>query len=77
METFKSLVVLLIVKEAFPSSEFYSPGKNASDKLLSREKRFLVYVPNGGVMKFVTGYLGPIDIPLWQVSKYFRRHSRN
>lgn len=36
-------------------------NKADSEKILSRNKR-LVFVPNGGVLKFVTGYLGPIDM---------------
>jgi hypothetical protein len=31
--------------------------------VLSRNKRFLVFNPNGGTAKFVGGYLGPIDTP--------------
>lgn len=37
-------------------------NETESEKVLIRNKRFLVYVPNGGVLKFVTGYLGPIDM---------------
>lgn len=45
--------------------EFESVNKTHDD-VLSRNKRFLVFTPNGGSAKFVTGYLGPIDIPKWQ-----------
>lgn len=41
-------------------------ANKTSDDLLSRSKRFLVYTPNGGTLKWVSGYLGPIDIPKWQ-----------
>lgn len=37
-----------------------------NDTILTRNKRFLLFVPNGGTAKFVCGYLGPIDIPSWQ-----------
>lgn len=59
------IICALIVAEVIAKTTDLKP-KSTSDEVLSRNKRFLVYVPNGGVIKFVTGYLGPIDIPLWQ-----------
>jgi hypothetical protein len=37
-------------------------------EFLKRNKRFLTFPPSTGtsIMKYVTGFLGPIDIPLWQ-----------
>lgn len=39
-----------------------------NNETLSRNKRFLVFPPTTGtsILKFVSGYLGPIDIPIWQ-----------
>ncbi|KAG5676910.1 hypothetical protein PVAND_006713 [Polypedilum vanderplanki] len=37
--------------------------RQKNDMLHQRQRRFLVYPPNGGTMKYVAGYLGPIDTP--------------
>lgn len=39
--------------------------KNFRNSTLSRNKRSLIY-NNGAQMRFIAGYLGPIDIPTWQ-----------
>ncbi|CRL08702.1 CLUMA_CG021269, isoform A [Clunio marinus] len=39
-------------------------GLQSHERKLSREKRFLIF-NNGGVAKFIGGYLGPIDTPLF------------
>lgn len=67
---FSFIVFVLFAVEVIASTTaFDSEHKTANetgDDVLSRSKRFLVFVPNGGTAKFVTGYLGPIDIPKWQ-----------
>lgn len=59
------LVLFLLVVQTFASMNLGFDNKTSNEKL-SRNKRFLVFTPNGGVLKFVAGYLGPIDIPAWQ-----------
>ena len=50
-------MVIIVVVQAF--GPLVTSHKSAvsfkSDDVLSRNKRFLVYVPNGGTLKFVTG----------------------
>ncbi|CRL01116.1 CLUMA_CG014259, isoform A [Clunio marinus] len=62
------LIVALMCAEILASTrlELKESKFNQSEKILSRDKRYLLYVPNGGTAKFVSGFLGPIDIPLWQ-----------
>jgi hypothetical protein len=62
------IVILFIIVEASSlENVLYKAHKTLTNSsVLSREKRFLLYVPNGGIIKFVTGYLGPINIPSWQ-----------
>jgi len=64
----KIFVFAFIIAEVFASANLtLEPrGNTTSDDVLSRVKRFLIFNPNGGTLKFVTGYLGPIDIPLFQ-----------
>lgn len=62
-------MLVLCCVEIYASTKPFEPvqGNNGTDADgRSRRKRFLVFVPNGGTAKFLTGYLGPIDIPLWQ-----------
>lgn len=61
---FPIVILLIIVEVSALENVLYQAHKNSS--VLSREKRFLLYVPNGGIIKFVAGALGPINIPLWQ-----------
>lgn len=61
------IVILLVAAEAIATTNvLYQAHKSLTSQNLSREKRFLVFNPNGGVLKFVNGYLGPINIPSWQ-----------
>ena len=61
-------MVLIFTADVFGSTTvFKQENFNATTSdVLSREKRFLTFVPNGGTVQFIMGYLGPIDIPLWQ-----------
>lgn len=52
--------------EVLASAKVLQRNEKTNDDVLSRNKRFLTFVPNGGTLKFVSGYLGPIDIPKWQ-----------
>jgi hypothetical protein len=38
-----------------------SKSGDEHDSLLSRQKRFLIFTQGGGTIKYVAGYLGPID----------------
>ncbi|KAG5676909.1 hypothetical protein PVAND_006712 [Polypedilum vanderplanki] len=42
--------------------------ENFTSEVLNRNKRFLVFPPttSASILKYVGGYLGPIDIPSWQ-----------
>lgn len=60
-----NILFVLLAYESL-SLKFDGETLNKTTSILKRDKRFLVFVPNGGVIKFVTGYLGPIDIPTWQ-----------
>lgn len=65
MKTIKLLSFVPLICGVLASTSVVNKerGSNSteSDKVLSRNKRFLVFVPNGGTIKFVSGYLGPID----------------
>lgn len=65
---FSCAFVLVLVAEVFGSTTLFNPesSNTTNEDVLSREKRFLVFAPNGGIIQFISGYLGPIDIPLWQ-----------
>lgn len=65
---FSYVLIALTVVEILASTRFLHDDveNKTNDEILQRSKRFLVFTPNGGVLKFVTGYLGPVDIPLWQ-----------
>lgn len=53
-------MIALLTLEAFPlvflrqDNDTFTPTPTSADAL-KRSKRFLVYVPNGGILKFVTG----------------------
>ena len=53
------MVIIVVVKLFQAFGPLVTSHKSAvsfkSDDVLSRNKRFLVYVPNGGTLKFVTG----------------------
>lgn len=65
MKIFGNLFFVLLICGVFASTSVVkdegSFNQTSSEKVLNRNKRFLTFVPNGGVLKFVTGYLGPID----------------
>jgi hypothetical protein len=64
---FSFTFLLLFTAEVFSSTNVLNHEyANTTSDVLSREKRFLLFVPNGGILQFVCGYLGPIDIPFWQ-----------
>lgn len=64
----KSLFFCAFVALSSASTTFLNQTLEKSSDTHARSKRFLVFPPAGtlSVMKFVCGYLGPIDIPLWQ-----------
>lgn len=53
------IVIILVVLNTFSSvvASHDSVVNSTNDDVLSRNKRFLIYVPNGGTLKFVTGML--------------------
>lgn len=63
------MLFLILIVEIYASKTILTKENvNTTSKsdVLSREKRFLTFVPGTASMQFVMGYLGPIDIPSWQ-----------
>lgn len=61
-----SLVALSSLTSA--STTFYNQTLQTSNATHARSKRFLIFPPENAksIARFACGYLGPIDIPLWQ-----------
>lgn len=57
---------------SFCATSFYN--STSHNETLTRNKRFLIFPPNtgGSVLKVITSYLGPIDIPSWGNVNFLR-----